>query len=71
MALSFRDEIDSYMKHTLEQQPMVHEAMTQGKTTSDLQASINYIGACLKLYQDTILMIADEIDKLRASAEGR
>jgi hypothetical protein len=50
---------------------MVHEAMTQGKTTSDMQASINYIGACLRLYQDAILMIADEIDKLRASVEGR
>lgn len=68
MALSFRQELETYIKHNLEQEPMVHEAMTKGQRKTDVQEALDYVGACLRIYQDTILMIADEIDELRASS---
>ncbi len=70
MALSFRDELQAFITQRLEQQPAVQAALVTGQRSISTQEALDYIGVCLRLYQDAILKIADEVDKLRAASGG-
>ncbi|MHB8470785.1 MAG: hypothetical protein ACYDCH_13685 [Gaiellaceae bacterium] len=71
MALSFEDKIKAFIRHRLEQQPSVQAATTQGERFISTQEALDYMGASMRTYQDAILLIAREIDELRAAIEGR
>lgn len=56
----------AFLRQRLEQQPAVQAFTTRGEREITPQSALDYIGASLTVYQDAILAIAREIDRLRA-----
>jgi hypothetical protein len=66
MAPSFEREIDAFLQHRLEQLPPFQRLTTTGDTSGTLKESIETLAAIVLSQRDAIIMVAREIDKLRA-----
>lgn len=70
MALSFEDEIRGYLQHSFEQTPSVHKAATAGQAVASFQEAAEFLADMIAAQGRAIIRIAQEIDQLRAAADG-
>jgi hypothetical protein len=71
MALSFEDELRSFLEHKYEQMPEIQEVLVRGRTAAYPDASLSALSKMVGTHNEALLLVAMEIDKLRASiAEG-
>lgn len=70
MVLSFRDEIEVFLIHGIEQDPLMHAATTGGKVVATDREVVNMLVGLGAVHRQALLKIADEIDKLRAATDN-
>jgi hypothetical protein len=70
MALSFQDELQGFLRHKLEQDPPFHRAMTEGRWEVPVEEGLRTVVRMFGAYNEAFLLVAQEIDKLRAAVDS-
>lgn len=71
MPLSFEDEMQAFLTHRYEQMPEIQEILVQGRASVDSLEGLNVASQMIGVHNEALILVAMEIDKLRASiAEG-